>query len=102
MLRAPQEGTEPEHLLAGVAEEHKADFSKCTRMPSTSEVIPGALKAAGSQIRLEGKDRWVDNMLVEPLWGSVMYEEVYLRACESVTEARIRIGDYFRFYNSKC
>ena len=67
----------------------------------TSEAFTGALKAAGIQISMDGKGRWVDNVFVERLWRSVKYEEVYLRAYESVTEARSRLGDYFRFYNSE-
>jgi hypothetical protein len=31
---------------------------------------------------------WRDNVFVERLWGSVKYEEVYLRAYDSVAEAR--------------
>jgi putative transposase len=67
----------------------------------TSEAFTGVLKAAGTQISMDGKGRWVDNVFVERLWRSVKYEEVYLRAYESVSEARSRIGDYFRFYNSE-
>jgi putative transposase len=67
----------------------------------TSEAFTGVLKAAGSKISMDGKGRWIDNVFVERLWRSVKYEEVYLRAYESVTEARSRIGGYFRFYNSE-
>ena len=44
---------------------------------------------------------WRDNVFIERLWRSVKYEEVYLRAYESVSEARTGIGRYFEFYNSK-
>jgi len=67
----------------------------------TSEAFTGVLKAAGVQISMDGKGRWVDNVMVERLWRSVKYEEVYLRAYGSVSEARTRIGDYFRFYNAE-
>ncbi|MET4323263.1 hypothetical protein ABIB90_008419 [Bradyrhizobium sp. JR4.1] len=40
-------------------------------------------------------------MFVEQLWRSVKYEEVYLRAYDSVSEARNSIGRYLDFYNSK-
>ena len=33
------------------------------------------------------------------LWRSLKYEEVYLKAYETVAEARLGIGNYFRFYN---
>jgi putative transposase len=33
---------------------------------------------------------------------SIKYEEVYLHAYASVSEARVRIGKYIEFYNSMC
>ena len=67
----------------------------------TSEAFTGVLKAAEVQISMDGKGRWVDNVMVERLWRSVKYEEVYLRAYDSVSEARSRLGGYFRFYNAE-
>jgi putative transposase len=43
---------------------------------------------------MDGKGAWRDNVFVERLWRSVKYEEVYLRAYESVSEARTSIGRY--------
>lgn len=37
----------------------------------------------------------------EGLWRSVKYEEVYLRAYDSVGEARASLGRYLDFYNRK-
>jgi len=65
----------------------------------TSEAFTGALKAAGIRISMDGKGRWVDNVFVERLWRSLKYEEVYLKAYETVAQARQGIGNYFRFYN---
>ena len=48
---------------------------------------------------MDGKGRWVDNVFVERLWRSLKYEEVYLKAYDAVAEARLGIGNYFRFYN---
>ncbi len=33
---------------------------------------------------MDGKGAWRDNVFVERLWRSVKYEEVYLRAYDSV------------------
>jgi putative transposase len=52
-------------------------------------------------ISMDGKGSWRDNVFVERLWKSVKYEEVYLRAYESVGEARASLGRYLNFYNSK-
>lgn len=46
------------------------------------------------------KGRCLDNVFVERLWRSVKREEVYLNAYESGQEARQKLGQYVRFYNS--
>ena len=48
---------------------------------------------------MDGKGAWRDNVFVERLWRSVKYEEVYLRAYDTVAEARASIGRYLSFYN---
>jgi len=50
-------------------------------------------------ISMDGKGAWRDNVFVERLWRSLKHEEVYLRAYDSVGEARRSIGRYFDFYN---
>ena len=67
----------------------------------TSEVFTGTLKTANVAISMDGKGRWMDNVFVERLWRSVKYEEVYLKAYESIAEARAGIGAYLEFYNSE-
>jgi putative transposase len=53
----------------------------------------------GIAISMDGKGAWRDNVFVERLWRSVKYEEVYLRAYETASEARASIGRYLDFYN---
>jgi len=65
----------------------------------TSEKFTGALLAKGVAISMDGKGSWRDNVFVERLWRSVKYEEVYLKAYESVGEARASIAAYLEFYN---
>ena len=50
---------------------------------------------------MDGKGAWRDNVFVERLWKSVKYEEVYLRAYETVSHARASIGRYLNFYNGR-
>jgi putative transposase len=50
---------------------------------------------------MDGKGCWRDNVFVERLWKSIKYEEVYLRAYETVNVARSGIGCYLDFYNSR-
>ncbi|GAB5415726.1 MAG: hypothetical protein Cons2KO_33290 [Congregibacter sp.] len=67
----------------------------------TSADFTGVLKREGIQIRMDGKGRWIDNVFVERLWRSVKYEEVYLRAYDSINGARASLGQYFEFYNTE-
>jgi len=67
----------------------------------TSEDFTKVLRASGISISMDGKGRWVDNVFIERLWRSLKYEEVYLKAYESVAEAKQSIGEYFRFYNEE-
>ena len=48
---------------------------------------------------MDGKGRYLDNILVERLWRSIKYEEVYLKAYQTVAEARTGINAYLEFYN---
>lgn len=61
----------------------------------------GTLASNGIAISMDGRGAWRDNVFVERLWRSVKYEEVYLRAYESVSDARAAIGRYLDFYNSR-
>lgn len=67
----------------------------------TSEEFTSVLKQHDVRISMDGKGRWVDNVFVERLWRSVKYEEVYLRAYDSISHARASLGRYFAFYNAK-
>ena len=65
----------------------------------TSEAFTRVLIENDIQISMDGKGAWRDNVFVERLWKSVKYEEVYLRAYDSVAQARASLGKYFDFYN---
>ena len=67
----------------------------------TSSEFTGLLLKHAITISMDGKGAWRDNVFVERLWRSVKYEEVYLRAYDSVAEARASLGRYLNFYNSK-
>lgn len=65
----------------------------------TSEGFTGLLTSHGVRISMDGRGRWMDNVFIERLWRSVKYEEVYLKAYETIPEARRELGAYFEFYN---
>jgi len=67
----------------------------------TSEAFSGILKQHGVKISMNGKGSYNDNLFIERLWRTVKYEEVYLRAYQDGREARISLGNYFRFYNTE-
>ena len=67
----------------------------------TSAAFTGVLLDNAIAISMDGRGAWRDNVFVERLWRSVKYEEVYLRAYDSVGEARTSIGRYFGFYNGR-
>ncbi len=67
----------------------------------TGAAFTGVLADKGIAISMDGKGAWRDNVFVERLWKSVKYEEVYLRAYETVGEARSSIGRYLDFYNGR-
>jgi len=67
----------------------------------TSADFTGVLLNAGIAISMDGKGAWRDNVFVERIWKSVKYEEVYLRAYGSVSEARASLGRYLDFYNRR-
>ena len=65
----------------------------------TSHDFTSVLLKNDIAISMDGKGAWRDNVFVERLWRSVKYEEVYLKAYDSVAEARASIGRYLTFYN---
>jgi putative transposase len=67
----------------------------------TDEDFTSVLHAHEVAISMDGRGRFSDNIFVERLWRSLKYEEVYLRAYESVAEARQGIASYFEFYNNE-
>ncbi|WP_179253532.1 IS3 family transposase [Brucella pseudogrignonensis] len=67
----------------------------------TSIDFTNVLKKAEIAISMDGKGAWRDNVFVERLWRSIKYEEVYIHAYKTVSEARAGIGRYLTFYNSR-
>nr|WP_188063062.1 IS3 family transposase [Sphingobium sp. KCTC 72723] len=67
----------------------------------TSMAFTSVLLREEIAISMDGRGAWRDNVIVERLWRSVKYEEVYLHAYGAVSEARGSIGRYLNFYNSR-
>jgi len=67
----------------------------------TSRVFTDRLKEVGIQISMDGRGRVFDNIMIERLWRSVKYEEVYLKDYEDFIDARKGLSAYFLFYNNE-
>jgi putative transposase len=59
------------------------------------------LKTRNIAISMDGKGCWRDNVFIERFWKTLKYEEVYLRAYDTVSEARASIARYISFYNGR-
>lgn len=67
----------------------------------TSKAFTDVFKGRQTRLSMDGKGAWRDNVFVERLWRSVKYEEVYLHAYESMSEAKHRIGQWIGYYNNE-
>ena len=65
----------------------------------TRDAFTNLLQEQGVRVSMDGKVRYLDNIVVERLWRSIRYEEVYLRAYQTVAKARTGINAYLEFYN---
>ena len=66
----------------------------------TSVDFTDVLNQHGIRISMDGRGAWRDNVFVERLWRTIKYEEIYLHAYDSVSEAHRGIARYLKFYNS--
>lgn len=66
----------------------------------TSPSFIGVLKDADVRISMDGKNRAIDNIVVERFWRSLKYEEVYLKDYADVNECKLSICNYVDNYNS--
>jgi putative transposase len=57
--------------------------------------------AQGCKLSMDGRGAWRDNVFVERLWRTIKHDEVYLRAYESVSQARASLARFIEFYNAR-
>ena len=65
----------------------------------TSDEFIQVLKERDIKISMDGRGRWIDNIFIERLWRNVKYEDVYIKAYESIPELRMGLKNYFDLYN---
>jgi putative transposase len=66
----------------------------------TSDAFVAAVAASGARLSMDGKGAWTDNIFIERFWRSLKYEEVYLRAYDTVADAKRWIYRYIERYNT--
>jgi putative transposase len=67
----------------------------------TSLEFTNILTERGIKISMDGQGRWRDNIFIERLWKTVKYNEVYLKAYESIAHARKELTKFFDRYNTR-
>ena len=76
-------------------------FNTDQRSQLTSGDFTAILESNDIAIGMDGKQRWVDNVVVEQLWRSVKHEEVDLHTHDDLRTAKKSLGHYFKFYNTQ-
>ena len=67
----------------------------------TGSAFTGVLKDHGIKISMDGKGRVTDNIMIERLWRSVKYEEIYIKDYDTVEDLISGLREYFTFYNHR-
>jgi len=67
----------------------------------TSLEFVTAVQRHGIRLSMDGKGCWCDNVFLERFWRTLKYEEVYLHAYDTVSDARAGIERYLDFYHRR-
>ena len=88
-----------EALERGLLKQRSEIFNTDQGVQFTNNQFTGRLENDGIKISMDSKGRALDNVLVERLWRSVKYEEIYPKGYESLKEVKQGLKKYFEFYN---
>lgn len=79
---------------------HTPVYSNTDQGPQfTSNDYIAALQSENIHISMDGKGRCMDNIMIERLWRSLKYEDIYIKHYESVSELQQGLHQYFDIYN---
>jgi len=67
----------------------------------TSEAYVEAVEAAGVDVSMDGRGRWIDNRFIERLWRSVKQEDIYLQDYSDGLTAQRGLARWFEDYNTR-
>ena len=90
-----------EALKEALGEAEPVYFNTDQGAQFTSRDFTSILKDNGIQISMDGKGRVIDNIFIERFWRTLKYEEVYMKAYDSVWECKKSIGEFMEKYNAR-
>ena len=67
----------------------------------TSDAFTEVLKGHDIRISMDGKGRALDNGMIERLWRTIKYDDIYIRAYETMSELYQGLSAFFRKYNAR-
>jgi putative transposase len=67
----------------------------------TSHEFTNRLIHKGVAISMDGKGRAIDNVMIERLWRTVKYEEIYLKEYVGGADLHTGLKSYFQYYTSE-
>jgi len=67
----------------------------------TGEAFTGVLKKHGIRISMDGKGRALDNRMIERLWRTVKYDDIYIKGYETMSELYHGLNAFFAKYNRR-
>ena len=67
----------------------------------TSESFTGRLKKAEIKISMDGRGRVFDNIMIERLWRTLKYQDIYIKDYQTVMALQAGLDEYFQFYNNE-
>lgn len=88
-----------EALEAALSQGRPEIFNTDQGSQFTSREHTGVLKSHDIAISMDGRGRAIDNVMIERLWRTVKYEEVYLKSYQSGADCHEGLAAYFEYYD---
>lgn len=67
----------------------------------TGAAYTSVLKDHGVKISMDGRGRATDNIMIERLWRTVKYDDIYLKDYETVAQLTAGLREFFDDYNNE-
>ncbi len=67
----------------------------------TCEAWISKVEGSGIKVSMDGKGRWVDNVIIERFWRTLKHEHILIHTFDTVVELKQSIGRFIREYNEK-